>query len=111
MKEYKCYALILLINCSLISNHVMAVSPTIKEVKVEPGYPFGLLANMADKIEIKHELMSDNKILCSTVTFFKEQTWSSESVYAAGKDFNEDPLRACLTRQGAKDILKNVFEQ
>lgn len=111
MNKNKYIAFILLINCSLMSTHTMALAPKIKEVKVEPGYPFGLLANIADKIEIQHEQLRDNNVLCSTVTFFKEHTWSSESVYAVEKDFDEDPLRACLKRNAAKEILKKVFEQ
>jgi hypothetical protein len=82
-----------------------------RQLYTQTGYPFGMLADRAERIEVIYKIKNSDTVQCRTITFANTQEWPSELVEVPMKKFDLDPLKSCLARVQAKQILKELFNQ
>jgi len=78
------------------------------EVYTQKGYPYEDLVNRTEAVTIFYTESLDN-ISCRVEVSHNGQIWRGEERSTSLKTFTQKPLRACLKRVDAKNLLANTF--
>jgi hypothetical protein len=74
----------------------------------QEGYPYGPLVQRIESVKIRYS-QQQNEVQCSAEISDKGQTWRSEVRKVSVKSFNKLPLKSCLERDLAKQILATTY--
>ena len=80
----------------------------VAKVYTQKGYPYEALVNRSEEVTIFYTESVDN-ISCRVEVSQNGQIWRGEERSASLKEFSQKPLRACLDRVDAKNLLANTF--
>jgi hypothetical protein len=75
----------------------------------QEGYPYGPLVQRMDSVKIRYSELHNKQVQCSTELKNNAQIWTSEVRKVSEKKFNKAPLKACLKRDLARQILAGTF--
>jgi hypothetical protein len=72
------------------------------------GYPYNLLIQRSDQILFSYH--GDELVQCQVEVKRNKQIWQGTLVQVEADKFSQDPLKSCLPRHLAKDILAATFD-
>ncbi|WP_340678870.1 hypothetical protein [Paraglaciecola sp.] len=71
------------------------------------GYPYNLLIQRTDQVQVIYK--GGKQISCRVDIRLGEQLWSGETQVVKAQKFKQSPLKYCLDRAYAKQILATTF--
>ncbi len=99
---------LILLNIILTSSANAALQP-VETMYSEKGYPYKLLIERADSVNIIYTENKENQIQCSVKLEFNQKQWDSSTVSVSKSKFDDAPLASCLARDNAKEWLAHIF--
>ena len=101
--------LLLVITSAQASFASAAIQPT-ETVYSGKGYPYKLLIDRAESINIIYSEDSLGNIQCSVKAVVAGQELLTSEKVADKAKFKQKPLASCLSRQKAKELLAKTFD-
>jgi hypothetical protein len=92
----------------LTSTNSLAELKSIEKVYAQKGYPYEGLVNRSEQVTIFYIKGTDN-ISCRVEVSQNGQIWQGEERSISLKKFTQKPLRSCMDREDAKQLLANTF--
>lgn len=102
-------ALTLIIASAQISFASAALQPT-ETVYSGKGYPYKLLIDRAESINIVYSEDNSGNIQCSVKAVVAGQELQTSKRMTDKIKFKQKPLASCLTRHKAKELLAKTFD-
>lgn len=90
------------------STNSLAELNQIEEIYTQKGYPYEGLVDRSEQVTIFYIKGTDN-ISCRVEVSQGGQIWQGEERSISLKKFTQKPLRACMDREDAKQLLANTF--
>ena len=100
-------ATLLSVTLLLSSTSALANLKQIEKLYTQEGYPYEPLVRRADEVKIIYEETGED-IRCRVEVLQKGKIWQGEEQNIKAKSFNLKPLRSCLARAQAKQLLTNT---
>jgi hypothetical protein len=99
---------IFVISILAFSNNTLAKVNDITILSSSAGYPYNLLIQRSDQILLSYQ--GDELVQCRVEVKRNKQIWQGTLVEVKADEFSQDPLKSCLSRRLAKDILAATFD-
>lgn len=95
------------------STNSLAEINSIEKVYTQKGYPYEGLVNRSEEVRIFYSEGADSKgaenVSCRVEVSQNGQVWQGEERNISLKKFTQKPLRACMDRVDAKQLLADTF--
>ena len=101
--------LLLILTAVQISSASAALQPT-ETLYSNKGYPYKLLIDRADSLNIIYTESKSGDVECSVKLFNKGLVWNSSTLSVNKAEFDKQPLASCLSRDNAKLWLAKTFD-
>jgi hypothetical protein len=98
---------LVLLTTLFFSNYSLANLELGNAISNIESYPYNLLVQRTDQVKIIYK--GDKEISCRVEIQKGEQRWSGDSQVVTVKEFEQSPLKQCLNRTFAKEILASTF--
>ena len=99
--------MLILLTSLLISTNSLAKLNVQDEVNSVEVYPYNLLVQRTDQIKVIYQ--GEQQITCRVEILKGELQWSGDTQVVKVDKFKQNPLRYCLDRDHAKQILASTF--
>lgn len=86
-----------------------AVFAKTADINSNDGYPYNVLINKSDSVSLIYN-EQENNIHCKTKVHYENINFISSEVIVKKETFNRNPLKHCLPRQQAKNILSQLYK-
>lgn len=99
--------MLILITTLVFSTNSLAKLNLQDEVNGAQVYPYNLLVQRTDQIKVIYQ--GEQQITCRVEIHKGELQWSGDYQVVKADKFKQNPLRHCLDRDHAKQILASTF--
>jgi hypothetical protein len=93
----------------MFSNNALAKLNKKPILSSSAGYPYNLLIQRSDEVLLSYQ--GDELVQCRVEVKWNKQSWQGIVVQVQAEKFLPDPLKSCLPRHMAKDMLAATFDQ
>lgn len=101
-------ALLLALSIITISTNSLAEVNIIEKMYTQQGYPYAGLVKRSEVVKVFYQEVGTN-VNCRVEVSQDGETWRGEAQTTSAKKFNLTPLKTCLNRQAAKQLLAKTF--
>ena len=99
--------IVILFTTLIFSSHSLANLNLEDRIDNVEGYPYNLLIQRTDQIKVIYQ--GDKQITCRVEIHKGGLQWSGDTQVVKATKFKQSPLKYCLGRAHAKQILASTF--
>ena len=105
--KYAFNLMLILISTLAFSTNSLAKLNAQDKINSVEVYPYNLLIQRTDQIKVIYQ--GEQQITCRVEILKDELQWSGDTQVVKADKFKQNPLRHCLDRDHAKQILASTF--